>query len=99
MLKAVGLEGRERSYPSMLSGGERQRVALARALAKHPELIVVDEPTGQLDEETGRSMVKLIRSVSKNYGSTVLMVTHDQNLLDLADRVFKMSSGKIEEQP
>ncbi len=97
VLSAVGLEGREKSYPSMLSGGERQRVALGRAIAKHPELIIVDEPTGQLDEETGRNMVQLIKDVSKKYGSTVIMVTHDQSLLDLADRVFKMSDGKLEE--
>lgn len=97
VLGTVGLKGREKSYPSMLSGGERQRVALARAIAKYPELIIVDEPTGQLDEETGRNMVELIRDVSKKYRSTVIMVTHDQSLIDLADRVFTMSSGKIEE--
>lgn len=95
LFEQVGLRGREKSYPSQLSGGERQRVALARAMAKRPELIVVDEPTGQLDEKTGEEMVKLIRKTSKLYGSTVLMVTHDQSLLSLGDHVIKMRDGKI----
>ncbi|MHA2251203.1 MAG: ABC transporter ATP-binding protein [Candidatus Kariarchaeaceae archaeon] len=97
VLDAVGLQDRGRSYPSQLSGGERQRVALARALAKRPELILVDEPTGQLDFDTGREMVKLIRDTSKLYQSTVIMVTHDHTLLEFGDRTIKMLSGKIVE--
>ncbi len=98
VLNAVGLENRAKSYPSQLSGGERQRISLARAIAKHPEILVVDEPTGQLDAETGEEMVRLIRDISKNVGSTVIMVTHDTSFLKLADRVIKLSSGRIVEQ-
>ena len=98
VLKAVGLVDRGDSYPSQLSGGERQRVALARALAKYPDLIMVDEPTGQLDFESGRKMIELIKEVASTYGSTVIMVTHDITLLDLADRVIHMQSGRILEE-
>jgi putative ABC transport system ATP-binding protein len=95
ILEEVGLTGRERSYPSHLSGGERQRIALGRALAKRPELIIVDEPTGQLDNKTGKEMVKLIRDTSKRSNSTVIMVTHDISLIEFADKVIKMDSGLI----
>ena len=94
-LDYVGLRKRKNSYPSQLSGGERQRVAIARALAKEPKLILVDEPTGQLDEVTADQVVKLIRDTSKQIGATVLMVTHDNNQLKYADRVIEMKSGKI----
>ena len=94
-LDYVGLGKRKNSYPSQLSGGERQRVAIARALAKEPKLILVDEPTGQLDEITADQVVKLIRDTSKQIGATVLMVTHDNNQLKYADRVIEMKSGKI----
>ncbi len=94
-LEAVGLGDRKNSYPSQLSGGERQRVALARALSKKPELLIIDEPTGQLDEETGKKIVELIRDTSKAQGTTVLMVTHDLELERFSDRVLKMRSGKI----
>ncbi len=100
LLDEVGLEGRYDSFPSQLSGGERQRVALARALVKNPEILIVDEPTGQLDENTGHKMVKLIRDTSKKYGSTVIMVTHDINLKQYGDRILYLSSGKIvDEEP
>ncbi|RMG36338.1 MAG: ABC transporter ATP-binding protein [Methanobacteriota archaeon] len=95
LLDEVGLEGRYGSFPSQLSGGERQRVALARALVKNPEILIVDEPTGQLDEQTGHKMVQLIRETAKRYGSTVIMVTHDVNLKQYGDRVLYLSSGKI----
>jgi putative ABC transport system ATP-binding protein len=95
ILEEVGLSGRERSYPSHLSGGERQRIALGRALAKRPELIIVDEPTGQLDNQTGKEMVKLIRDTSKRSNSTVIMVTHDVSLIEFADKVVRMDSGLI----
>ncbi len=95
LLDEVGLKGRYGSFPSQLSGGERQRVALARALVKHPEILIVDEPTGQLDEETGVKMVQLIKDTAKKYGSTVVMVTHDGNLKKFGDRIIYLSSGKI----
>ncbi len=95
LLDEVGLKGRYGSFPSQLSGGERQRVALARALVKHPEILIVDEPTGQLDEETGIKMVQLIKDTAKKYGSTVVMVTHDGNLKKFGDRIIYLSSGKI----
>lgn len=95
VMAEVGLQGRERSYPSQLSGGERQRIALGRALAKRPELIIVDEPTGQLDQKTGKEMIQLIRDTSKKSNSTVVMVTHDISLIEFADKVIKMDSGLI----
>ena len=95
VLEAVGLGDRLDSFPSQLSGGERQRVALARALVKRPKLLIVDEPTGQLDEKTGHEMVQLIRSTSEQFGSTVVMVTHDVSLKKYGDRVIHLSSGQI----
>jgi putative ABC transport system ATP-binding protein len=95
VMAEVGLQGRERSYPSHLSGGERQRIALGRALAKRPELVIVDEPTGQLDQKTGKEMIQLIRDTSKKSNSTVVMVTHDISLIEFADKVIKMDSGLI----
>jgi len=97
-LIAVGLKGRESSYPSQLSGGERQRVAIARALAKQPKIVLVDEPTGQLDDKTAEEVVKLLRDTAKQYGSTVLMVTHDRVQLKYADRIIEMRSGQIKEE-
>lgn len=95
IMAEVGLQGRERSYPSQLSGGERQRIALGRALAKRPELVIVDEPTGQLDQKTGKEMIQLIRDTSKKSNSTVVMVTHDISLIEFADKVINMDSGLI----
>ena len=95
VLEAVGLGDRIDSFPSQLSGGERQRVALARALVKRPKLLIVDEPTGQLDEKTGNEMVQLIRSTSEQFGSTVVMVTHDVSLKKYGDRIIHLSSGQI----
>ncbi len=94
-LKLVGLEDRMESYPSQLSGGERQRVAIARALAKNPDILLVDEPTGQLDYQTGENIVKLIRKISKEQNKTVLLVTHDQELSKYADRIIELRSGEI----
>ncbi len=94
-LELVGLGERMENYPAQLSGGERQRVAIARALAKNPEILLVDEPTGQLDQKTGENIVELIRKVSKVQHITVILVTHDQNLVKYADRVIELRSGQI----
>ncbi|HUU78350.1 MAG TPA: ABC transporter ATP-binding protein [candidate division Zixibacteria bacterium] len=94
-LTLVGLENRMDNFPFQLSGGERQRVAIARALAKSPDILLVDEPTGQLDQKTGDSVVSLIRKIAKEKKKTVLLVTHDQELECYADRVITLRSGQI----
>ncbi len=97
-LRAVGLEDRMNNFPSQLSGGERQRVAIARALAKDPEMIIFDEPTGQLDQEIGVKVIELIRMICKEQQKTAILVTHDQNIMHLADRVLYLHSGKIRKE-
>ncbi len=94
-LKEVGLAERMNNYPSQLSGGERQRVALARALGKNPLVLFLDEPTGQLDEETTLHVGEVIRNVNIKHGKTIIMVTHDVELKPFVDRVLHMRSGKI----
>jgi putative ABC transport system ATP-binding protein len=94
-LEMVGLQDRMHNFPSQLSGGERQRVAIARALAKNPVVLLVDEPTGQLDEKTGEEIVRLIRNIAKDNNITVILVTHDQLLLKYADRIIQLRSGEI----
>lgn len=97
VIEAVGLGGKLRKYPSELSGGEQQRVSVARALAKNPKVLFLDEPTGALDEETGRQVLDYICALQNEYGFTVVMVTHNQNIAEMADTVIKMNSGKISE--
>ncbi|MHA1451822.1 MAG: ABC transporter ATP-binding protein [Promethearchaeota archaeon] len=94
-LEMVELSSRRNNFPSQLSGGERQRVAIARALAKEPKILLVDEPTGQLDQETGDSIVRLIHNIAKENGITVILVTHDVENLKYAERVIQLRSGKI----
>jgi putative ABC transport system ATP-binding protein len=94
-LELVKLVDRMHNFPSQLSGGERQRVAIARALAKDPKILLVDEPTGQLDQETGDSIVKLVCNIAKENGITVILVTHDRELIKYAERVIQLRSGKI----
>ena len=96
LLRRVGLGDRLRSYPSELSGGEQQRVAIARALVKRPYLLLGDEPTGNLDFETGLLVLELIRDVNREDGLTVLMVTHNTAIAEMADIVVRMRSGGIE---
>jgi putative ABC transport system ATP-binding protein len=95
MLKRVGLENRINNFPSQLSGGEQQRVSIARALAKNPQIVLCDEPTGALDSETGRKVLRLIRDVSKDLGKTVIIVTHNAPISEMADTVLHMRDGKI----
>lgn len=97
IIEAVGLGSKLHKYPSELSGGEQQRVSVARALAKKPKVLFLDEPTGALDEETGRQVLDYICKLQKEYGFTVVMVTHNQNIAQMADTVIKMNSGKISE--
>lgn len=97
IIKSVGLEEKLRKYPSELSGGEQQRVSVARALAKNPKILFLDEPTGALDEQTGRQVLDYICKLQKEYKFTVVMVTHNLNIAEMANVVIKMNSGKITE--
>ena len=96
-IDAVELGDKKRKFPAELSGGEQQRVSIARALAKNPEVLFLDEPTGALDEKTGRAVVDYICRLQKEKGFTAVMVTHNQNLAEIADTVVKMNSGEIAE--
>ncbi|MEU0067999.1 ABC transporter ATP-binding protein [Streptomyces sp. NPDC006332] len=97
LLSLVGLLDHAGQRPGELSGGQQQRVAIARALANSPSLLIADEPTGQLDAETGHSVMELLRAVVRSERVTALVATHDANLLDLADRVLELRDGKIVE--
>ena len=97
VIQAVGLGDKLHKYPSELSGGEQQRVSIARALAKKPRVLFLDEPTGALDEQTGRQILDYICRLQKQYGFTIVMVTHNQNIAEMADMVIKMNSGNISE--
>ena len=96
-LAAVGLAARADRFPSLLSGGEQQRVAIARALVKRPTVLLLDEPTGSLDLETGRQVLGTLRSAALGFGSTVLLVTHNSAIARMADRVIHLHSGSIVE--
>ncbi|GAA2564456.1 MULTISPECIES: ABC transporter ATP-binding protein [Streptomyces] len=98
LLSLVGLADHAAQRPGELSGGQQQRVAIARALANNPALLVADEPTGQLDAETGHSVMELLRAVVRSEQVTALVATHDATLLDLADRVLELRDGEIVEQ-
>lgn len=94
-LQYVGLGDRLRHFPAQLSGGEQQRVSIARALAKRPKLLLCDEPTGALDYETGKAVLKLLQDTCRDTGMTVLLITHNQAITPMADRVITMKSGKL----
>ena len=97
VLEQVGLGNRMKNFPSQLSGGEQQRVAIARAIAKNPKLLLCDEPTGALDYNTGKEVLKLLQDTARKNNMTVLIITHNQAIAPMADRIIKMRSGKIEE--
>lgn len=96
-LKSVGLINRKNHFPSQLSGGEQQRVAIARAVAKNPDILLCDEPTGALDYSTGVEVLKVLEKVNKEYKKTVIIITHNAAIADIGDRIIKMRSGEITE--
>ena len=98
VLKQVGLEERAANFPAQLSGGEQQRVAIARALAKKPKLLLCDEPTGALDYNTGKAILKLLQDTCRQTNMTIVIVTHNSALCDMADRVVRVKSGRIESE-
>ena len=95
ILEAVGLGDRVDYYPENLSGGQKQRVAIARALVSHPKLVLADEPTAALDKKTGRDVVDLMQRLASEQGCTILLVTHDNRILDIADRIIHMEDGRL----
>jgi putative ABC transport system ATP-binding protein len=95
VLASVGLAERRNNFPAQLSGGEQQRVSIARALAKNPKLLLCDEPTGALDYETGKAILKLLQDMSRSHGMTVIIITHNSALTAMADRIIKVRSGQI----
>jgi putative ABC transport system ATP-binding protein len=97
ILEQVGLGDRLNYYPDDLSGGQKQRVAIARALVSHPKLVLADEPTAALDSKSGRDVVMLMQTLAKEQGCTILLVTHDNRILDIADRIVNMEDGKLKD--
>ena len=97
VLEQVGLSNRIKNFPSQLSGGAQQRVAIARAIAKNPKILLCDEPTGALDYKTGKEVLKLLQDTANKNNMTVIIITHNQAIAPMANRVIKMKSGKIEE--
>ena len=95
VLRQVGLEARSSNFPAQLSGGEQQRVAIARALAKNPKLLLCDEPTGALDYNTGKAILKLLQDTCRSTGMTIVIITHNKALTAMADRVISIKSGTI----
>ena len=96
VMEDVGLEDRMDNFPAQLSGGEQQRVAIARALAKNPKLLLCDEPTGALDYETGKAILKLLQDTCRTSGMTIVIITHNSALTAMADRVVKIKNGTVE---
>ena len=95
MLEHVGLGERVNYYPENLSGGQKQRVAIARALVSHPKIVLADEPTASLDKQSGRDVVELMQMLAKEQNCTILLVTHDNRILDIADRIIYMEDGQL----
>ena len=99
MLAKVGLADRVNYYPADLSGGQKQRVAIARALVAQPKIVLADEPTAALDRKSGRDVVDIMHDLAKQQGCTILLVTHDNRILDVADRIVYMEDGRLSKQP
>ena len=99
MLEAVGLGDRADYYPDSLSGGQKQRVAIARALISRPKIVLADEPTAALDKKSGRDVVEIMQKLAYEQGCTILLVTHDNRILDIADRIIYMEDGRLAENP
>ena len=95
LLELTGLSGLENRYPNQLSGGQQQRTAIGRAIVKNPDILLCDEPTGALDYNTSKEILKLIEDVNQKYGNTVIMVTHNDAIKNMADRVIKLRDGQI----
>lgn len=95
VLKAVELDQQKNKYPYQLSGGQMQRVAIARSLVKNPEVLFCDEPTGALDEKTGKKVLELLQKINKEYKTTMIIVTHNPSIADIGNTVIKMNSGKV----
>lgn len=98
VLTAVGMKDKKHRFPRELSGGEQQRVSIARAIVKNPKLLLCDEPTGALDFQTSRGILKLLQNVNQKYGTTILMITHNAAIAAMANRIFKLRSGEIAEE-
>lgn len=97
ILTSVGMQDKKHRFPRELSGGEQQRVSIARAIIKNPKLLLCDEPTGALDYVTSRNILQLLQNINKRYGTTILMITHNTAIADMANKVFKLRSGEIVE--
>lgn len=95
LIESVGLKGHENKFPSQLSGGQRQRVAIARALVNNPEIVFADEPTANLDHETGEQIITLMEELNKKYGTTFVFSTHDPKIMRRARRLIRIEDGKI----
>ncbi|WP_198927459.1 ABC transporter ATP-binding protein [Tissierella creatinophila] len=98
VMESVGLTSRKNNFPSQLSGGEQQRVAIARALAKNPKLLLCDEPTGALDYNTGKAILKLLQDTCREMGMTVIVITHNLAIAPMGDKIIKVRNGKVESQ-
>lgn len=96
ILQAVGLKERRNNFPSQLSGGEQQRIAIARALAKNPKLLLCDEPTGALDYNTGKAILKLLQDMNRSLGMTIIVITHNLALTPMGDKVIKVKNGRVD---
>ena len=95
LLKRVGLENKANAYPSQLSGGQKQRVAIARAMITKPDIVLADEPTGNLDSESSEEVLRLLRESGERYNQTIIMITHSREIAETASRIIRMRDGKI----